>query len=67
VQSEAAAIAARYAAVGRKLAGLGPAANELWPRYRMININGVMSNADKRAEAAAILGKLERDIAAIGK
>ncbi len=64
-QSDAAAIGDRYREVGQKLGALGPAANELWPRYRMIRIQDVMSKPDKRAEAAQILSKLERDIAAL--
>jgi hypothetical protein len=66
-KSDAAAIAARYSAVGQKLKALGPAATELWPRYRLIRIQDVMSSPEKRAEAAQILGKLERDIAALPK
>ncbi len=65
-QSDAAAIGLRYREVGQKLGALGPAANELWPRYRLIRIQDVMTKPDKRAEAAQILSKLERDIAALG-
>ena len=66
-KSDAAAIAARYSAVGQKLKALGPAATELWPRYRLIRIQDVMASPEKRVEAAQILGKLERDIAALPK
>ncbi|CAN5904755.1 hypothetical protein BH11MYX3_BH11MYX3_16800 [soil metagenome] len=66
-QSDAAAIGVRYREVGQKLGALGPAANDLWPRYRLIRIQDVMSKPDKRAEAAQILSKLERDIAALKK
>ena len=66
-QTESAAIAAKYSAVGKQLAALGPAANDLWPRYRMIRIQEVMSNPAKRTEAAGILSKLESDIAALKK
>ncbi len=64
-QSDAAAIGVRYREVGQKLGALGPAANDLWPRYRLIRIQDVMTRPDKRAEAAQILSKLERDIAAL--
>ena len=67
VKSDAAAIAARYATVGQKLKQLGPAATDLWPRYRLIRIQEVMASPDKRAEASQILGKLEKDIAALQK
>jgi serine/threonine-protein kinase len=66
-QSDAAVIAAKYSAVGKQLAALGPAANDLWPRYRLVRIQEVMSNPAKRSEAAGILAKLERDIAALKK
>jgi serine/threonine protein kinase len=66
-KSDAAAIAARYSSVGQKLKALGPAATDLWPRYRLIRIQDVMSSPEKRAEASQILGKLERDIAALPK
>ncbi len=66
-KSDAAAIAAHYSAVGQKLKALGPAATDLWPRYRLIRIQDVMASPEKRAEAAQILGKLERDIAALPK
>jgi eukaryotic-like serine/threonine-protein kinase len=66
-RSDAAAIAARYSSVGQKLKALGPAATDLWPRYRLIRIQDVMSSPEKRAEAAQILGKLEREIAALPK
>jgi serine/threonine-protein kinase len=67
VKSDAAAIAARYAAVGQKLKALGADATDLWPRYRLIRIQDVMASPDKRAEASVILGKLEKDIAAFKK
>jgi serine/threonine protein kinase len=66
-QTDSAAIAAKYSAVGKQLAALGAAANDLWPRYRMIRIQEVMSNPAKQSEAAGILSKLERDIAALKK
>ncbi len=66
-QSEAAIIAAKYSAVGRQLVALGPAANDLWPRYRLIRIQDVMSKPAKRTEVAEILAKLEREIAALKK
>jgi len=67
VKSDAAAIAARYAAVGQKLKALGPAAADLWPRYRLIRIQEVMASSEKRADASAILGKLEAEIRALQK
>ena len=66
-QTDAAAIAAKYSAVGKQLAALGAAANDLWPRYRLIRIQDVMSNPAKQSEAAGILAKLEREIAALQK
>jgi serine/threonine-protein kinase len=67
VKSDAAAIASRYATVGQKLKALGPAAGDLWPRYRLIRIQEVMSSPEKRAEASQILAKLEADIRALQK
>jgi hypothetical protein len=66
-KSDAAAIAARYSSVGQKLKALGPAATELWPRYRLIRIQEVMTSPEKRADASAILGKLEAEIRALQK
>ena len=66
-QSNASTIAAKYSAVGQKLRDLGPAANDLWPRYRRINIQDVMIYPDKQKAAAGILAALEQDIAAIKK
>jgi serine/threonine-protein kinase len=66
-QSSASTIAATYSAVGQKLRDLGPAANDLWPRYRRINIQDAMIYPDKQKEAAANLAKLEQDIATIKK
>ena len=66
-KSDAAAIAARYSSVGQKLKALGPAATDLWPRYRLIRIQEVMTSPEKRADASAILGKLEAEIRALQK
>ncbi|MBL9014694.1 MAG: serine/threonine protein kinase [Myxococcales bacterium] len=66
-KSDAAAIAARYSSVGQKLKALGPAATDLWPRYRLIRIQEVMASPEKRADASQILGKLEAEIRALQK
>ncbi len=66
-KDDAAAVAAKYREVGQKLSALGPAANELWPRYRMIRIQDAMTRPDKRAEALATLARLDREIAAFTK
>ena len=63
--SDAAAVAAKYREVGQKLSALGPAANDLWPRYRMIRIQDAMTRPDKRTEALASLARLDREIAAV--
>ena len=66
-KGDAAAVAAKYREVAQKLSALGPAANELWPRYRMIRIQDAMTRPDKRAEALATLARLDREIAAFTK
>jgi serine/threonine-protein kinase len=62
-------LAAEYQAVGSKLRALEQAkgqdaVSDLWSRYRFIRIADAMSTQQKRDQAAAILAKLTREIAA---
>ncbi|MBA3397952.1 MAG: protein kinase [Deltaproteobacteria bacterium] len=57
------AIFVRYQSVGRDLKALGDKATDLWPRYRLININQVMMAPEKRGDANTILSELEKTIA----
>lgn len=66
---DARALAAEYQAVGSKLRALEQAkgqdaVSDLWSRYRFIRIADAMSTQQKRDQAAAILAKLTREIAA---
>ena len=57
------ALVTQYSTVGRDLKALGDKATDLWPRYRMIQLNEALKAADKRAEASAILTQLQKLIA----
>jgi serine/threonine protein kinase len=61
-------LAALYGRVGRDLRRLearggDEAVFDLWPRYRWIRINEVLTTPDKRANAARMLAELQTDIA----
>ncbi len=64
-------VAQLYAVTGRELSALetnsAGAAIDLWPRYRWIRINDVLSSQPKRTEAYLMLQRLRRDIAATRK
>ncbi len=57
-------VAASWKKVGEQIKALGPGQDELWNRYRRINIQTAMGNPAKLREAADILDKLSRDLAA---
>lgn len=66
---DAAKLASQYKAVGAQLKALedargSEATSDLWPRYRFIRLSDAMTTQQKRDQAAAILTKLTRDIAA---
>jgi len=52
----AAAVAAKYSAVGRALRGASPS---LWEQYRRIRINAAMATVESRRETLVALAKIE--------
>ena len=59
-------VAAKYVAVGRQLKVHREArdidVSDLWPRYRLIQINSALSTAESRAFAVAELTRIQQDI-----
>ena len=58
----AASVATQWQRVGERIRALGPGQDDLWNRYRRIQIQDAMKDPDKLREAADILGKLSRDL-----
>jgi hypothetical protein len=63
----AAMVANQWQKVGEQLKALGPGQDDMWNRWRRININEAMKDPAKLAQAADILAKLSRELAAIKK
>ena len=59
----ATAVASQWQRVGEQIKALGPGQDDLWNRYRRININTAMKDPTALREAADILAKLARDLA----
>jgi serine/threonine protein kinase len=59
----ASSVAAHWQKVGQQIRALGPGQDDLWNRYRRIQIQDAMKDPNKLREAADILAKLSRDLA----
>jgi serine/threonine protein kinase len=58
------ALVTQYATVGRELRALGDKASDLWPRYRLIQINDALTTQPKRTQASVILSQIQKAAAA---
>lgn len=63
----ATAVANQWQRVGEQIKALGPGQDDLWNRYRRIQIQDAMKDPKKLSEAADILARLARDLAALKK
>jgi len=54
------ALVAQYSSVGRDLKALGDKASDLWPRYRMIQLNNALATPAKRSETSTLLSQLSK-------
>jgi serine/threonine protein kinase len=61
------ALWARYTKAGETIKALGDKGNDLWPKYRRINLNNAMTSPEKALEARQILAELEATLASRSK
>jgi len=67
IAPSAASVATQWQRVGERIKALGPGQDDLWNRYRRIQIQDAMKDPAKLREAADILAKLSRDLVPLEK